>query len=293
VIDPPPLRSLLFVPGHRDQWAPKAVAAGADGILFDLQDSVPEAEKVRARGVVAAMVGRIRRPVLVRVAPLGAPGHDADLEAVVRPGLAGVVVPLVTGPDDVRAVADRLGALERDRGMPEGSTVVVPLVETARAARLAFEVATASDRVAYMGGGTAPDGDIAHDIGFRWTPGGMETLFLRSWVLMNVRAAGVPFPLSGIWPIVDDLDGLRAFAEQARGLGYTGMMAIHPSHVPVINDVFTPTADEIARWRGTIEALEAGPGAARLRGMMVDAAHGRTARDALAAAARLGPGGRT
>ncbi len=290
---PPPLRSLLFVPGHRDQWVAKAVASGADGILLDLQDSVPAAEKARARDVVRAVVGRSERPALVRVAPVGAPAHDEDLDAAAQPGLVGVVVPLVEAPDDVRAVAARLDELERARGIASGRTVVVPLVETARAARLAYEVATASDRVAYMGGGTAPDGDIAHDLGFQWTPAGLETLFLRSWVLMNVRAAGVRFPLSGIWPVVDDLDGLRAFAEQSRGLGYTGLMAIHPSHVPVINEVFTPTADEIARWQGTIEALEAGPGAARLRGMMIDAAHGRTARDALAAAARLGPGGRT
>jgi citrate lyase subunit beta/citryl-CoA lyase len=293
VTDPPPLRSLLFVPGHREQWVAKAVASGADGILLDLQDAVPGADKERARDVAAATVGHVDRAVLVRVAPVGAPGHEPDLDAAVRPGLTGVVVPLVTGPDDVRAVAAHLAELERARGIPEGSTIVMPLVETARAARFAFEVATASERVAYMGGGTAPDGDIAHDIGFAWTPLGTETLFLRSWVLLNVRAAGVRFPLSGIWPVVDDLEGLHAFAEQSRELGYTGLLAVHPSHVPVINDVFTPSADEIARWQGTIEALDAGAGAARLRGMMIDAAHGRTARDALAAAARLGLGGRT
>jgi citrate lyase subunit beta/citryl-CoA lyase len=293
VIDPPPLRSLLFVPGHREEWVAKAVAAGADGVLLDLQDAVPPEEKARARSVVAATVGQVERPVLVRVAPVGSPEHAPDLDAAARPGLGGVVVPLVAGPDDVRAVAQRLEELERARGMGIGSTVVMPLVETARASRLAFEVATASRRVAYMGGGTAPDGDMAHDIGFQWTPAGMETLFLRSWVLMNVRAAAVPFPLTGIWPVVDDLDGLRAFAVQGRALGYTGMMAIHPSHVAIINEVFTPSPEDITRWQGTINAVESGAGAARLRGMMVDAAHARTARDALAAAARLGQGGRT
>ena len=290
---PPALRSLLFVPGHRDQWVPKAVAAGADGILLDLQDAVPDGEKARAREVVAATVGALERPVLVRVGPVGTPEHGADLDAAVRPGLTGVVVPLVRGPDDIRAVAADVTELEHERGIPVGATAIMPLVETARAARFAFELATASDRVAYMGGGTAPEGDIAHDLGFRWTPAGMETLFLRSWVLLNVRAAGVPCPLTGIWTAVDDLGGLRAFAEQSRDLGYSGMMAVHPAHVAVINEVFTPSADDLARWESTIAALEGGPGASRLRGMMVDAAHGRTARDALAAAARLGKGGRT
>jgi len=288
---PPPLRSLLFVPAHRDGWAAKAVAAAADGVLLDLQDAVPDADKAAARDAVAALVGAgVGRPVLVRVAPSGAPGHEEDLDAAVRPGLTGVVLPLVSGPDDVEAVAARITELERARGMRDGTTVIVPLVETARAARFAFEVASASPRVAYMGGGTAPDGDIAHALGFRWTPAGMETLFLRSWALLNARAAGVPYPLTGIWPVVDDLDGLRAFAEQGRGLGYTGMLAIHPSHVAVINEVFTPTADEIARWEGTLDALGGAEGATRLDGMMIDAAHARTARDALAAAARLGGG---
>jgi len=288
VTEAAPLRSLLFVPAHRTGWAAKAVAAGADGVLLDLQDAVPDADKASGREAARAVISEgVGRPVLVRVAPVGAPGHDLDLDAVVRPGLAGVVVPLVTGPDDVRAVASRLAELEAARGMAPGRTVILPLVETARAARLAFEVASASDRVAYMGGGTAPDGDIAHEIGFQWTPTGMETLFLRSWVLLNVRAAGVPFPLTGIWPVVADLDGLRAFAEQSRGLGYTGMLAIHPSHVAVINDVFTPTAEDIARWERTIDAVGASPGAVREGGMMVDAAHVRTARDALAAAQRV------
>jgi citrate lyase subunit beta/citryl-CoA lyase len=279
---------VLFVPAHREGWAAKAVAAGADAVLLDLQDAVPDGDKARARQAAASVVATgVGRPVLARVAPVGATGHELDLDALVRPGLAGVVVPLVTGPGDVHAVADRLSDLEAARGMTPGATVIVPLVETSRAARFAFELAAASDRVAYMGGGTAPDGDIAHDIGFQWTPAGMETLFLRSWVLLNARAAGVRHPLTGIWPVVDDLEGLRAFAAQSRGLGYTGMMVIHPSHVPVVNEVFTPTDEDVERWQGTLAALSGGAGAARVGGMMVDAAHARTARDALAAAARL------
>jgi citrate lyase subunit beta / citryl-CoA lyase len=292
---PAPLRSLLFVPAHRHGWADKAVAAGADGILLDLQDAVPDQQKAAARALAATTVERLRgsgRAVLVRVAPPGTADLDADLDAVVWPGLHGVVVPLVRSPADVGHVAAKLSALEAARRMSVGATVVMPLVETAQAARWSYEVATASNRVAYMGAGTGPDGDIAGAIGFQWTATGHETLFLRSWVLLNVRAAGVPFPLSGIWPYLDDLDGLRRFAEQTRGLGYTGMMAIHPSHVAVINDVFTPKPRDVERWQATIAALDAsgaaGIGATRLGDTMVDAAHGRTAREGLALAARLG-----
>jgi len=271
------------------------VACGADGILFDLQDAVPEEQILDARDVVRSAVDASDGSgpaILVRVAPVGSPALDQDLDAVVAPGLSGIVVPLLSSPSEVEEVAARLDRLEALRGMPAGSTVVVPLVETASAARFSYEIASASPRVAYMGGASAPEGDIARALGFRWTAAGTETLFLRSWVLLNVRAAGVTYPISGLWPLLDDLDGLRAFAEQTRDLGYTGMMAIHPSHVPVINAVFTPSAADIRRWHETVDALAAaraeGAGAVRLGATMVDAAHVRTAELGLELARRLG-----
>jgi len=283
------------VPGHRRRWIQPAVACGADGILFDLQDAVPEDQILDARDVVRSAVDASDGSgpaILVRVAPVGSPALDQDLDAVVAPGLSGIVVPLLSSPSEVEEVAARLDRLEALRGMPAGSTVVVPLVETASAARFSYEIASASPRVAYMGGASAPEGDIARALGFRWTAAGTETLFLRSWVLLNVRAAGVTYPISGLWPLLDDLDGLRAFAEQTRDLGYTGMMAIHPSHVPVINEVFTPSAADIRRWHETVDALAAaraeGAGAVRLGATMVDAAHVRTAELGLELARRLG-----
>jgi citrate lyase subunit beta / citryl-CoA lyase len=308
--DPPPLRSLLFVPAHRPGWPEKAVAAGADGVLLDLQDAVPDREKDNARNVAAAAIDRLAgsdRSVLVRVGSPGSTDLDADLDAVVRPGLDAVVLPMVRSPAEVGDVDSKLTGLEAARGIAAGSIALTPLIETAEAARFAYEVASASGRVAYLGGGTGPDGDIARAIGFVWSAAGEETLFLRSWVLLNARAAGVPYPISGIWPMLDDLDGLRRFAAQTRGLGYTGMMAIHPSHVAVINEVFTPSLAQIARWEATVAAVDAasteglgavrlaaappgdaGPGDAGRGAAMVDAAHARTARDGLALAARLG-----
>jgi citrate lyase subunit beta/citryl-CoA lyase len=292
---PRPLRSLLFVPGHRRRWIESAVASGTDAILFDLQDAVPEEQVAAAREVVRSAVDASDGTgpgILVRVAPVGSPAFDEDLDAVVAPGLSGIVVPMLSAPSEVEEVAARLDRLEVTRGIPAGSTVIFPLVETAPAARFSYEIASASARVAYMGGATTPDGDIARALGFRWTAEGNETLFLRSWVLLNVKAAGVMYPISGLWPLLDDLDGLRAFAEQTRDLGYSGMMAIHPSHVPVINEVFTPSAADIRRWHETIDALDAaraaGTGAVRMGATMVDAAHVRTAELGLELARRLG-----
>lgn len=293
-----PLRSLLFVPGHRERWVEPARASGTDGILFDLEDAVPEAEIDEARRVVGKAIdgaaSGLGPRILVRLGPPGTPALQADLEAVVRPGLTGVVLPLVTDPDEVRRVDEALGRLESKAGVEAGSTVIMPLVETARGARLAFEIAQSSPRIAYMGGGTSRQGDIARSLGYRWTPQGTETMTLRSWVLMCVRAAGVPFPVSGVWGAVDDLDGLRAFAEQSRQLGYSGLMLIHPSHVPVANEVFTPTPAEIAAWREVIdtmrEAQGRGVGALRLHGQLVDEADVKTAELGLALADALGAG---
>jgi len=293
--DAGPIRSLLFVPGHRERWVEPARASGADAIVFDLEDAVPVAEIDAARAVVRRAIDN-QEPgsprLLVRTGPPGTEAMVADLDAIVAPGLAGVMMPLVSRPDEVADMDRRLTELEEARGMAVGSTAITPLVETASAARFAYEIADASDRVAYMGGGTSRQGDVARSIGFQWTPGGDETLTLRSWVLLCVRAAGVPFPISGMWSVVDDLDGMRSFAEQTRRLGYSGCMVIHPSHVPVVNDVFTPSAAEVARWREVItvmrQAQDRGVGAIRHDGELIDEAHVKTAELGLALAERLG-----
>jgi citrate lyase subunit beta / citryl-CoA lyase len=295
-IFPRPLRSVLFVPGHRQRWIAPARASGADGIIFDLEDAVPVAEIKAARSVVREAIevhGESGPALIVRVGPAGSEALDADLDAVVCAGLAGVAVPLVSTAEEIKAVAGRLDELEAERGIPVGSTVIWPIVETALAARFAFEIASASDRVAYMGGGTSRQGDIARSLGFVWSAEGSETMMLRSWVLLNVRAAGVPFPISGMWSVIDDLAGLRAFAEQSRSLGYAGLMAIHPTHIPVINEVFTPTSEEIERWQEVIrtmrEAQANGIGAIRMYGQLVDEADIKTAEVGLEYARRFVP----
>jgi citrate lyase subunit beta/citryl-CoA lyase len=152
--------------------------------------------------------------------------------------------------------------------------------------RDAYDIAGASERTAYLGALTAPGGDVERAVGYRWSPDGTETLALRSRVLLDVRAAGSQNPVTGLWTRIADLDGLRAFAEQCRGLGYEGMMAIHPAHVPVINDVFSPAPDELlrlARLVATVEAAQAhGRGAVSFDGEMVDEAMAATARRVLA-----------
>ncbi|MEU0647852.1 HpcH/HpaI aldolase/citrate lyase family protein [Streptomyces umbrinus] len=291
VVDRPPLRSLLFVPGTRTDWLPKARAAGADAAILDLEDAVPTADKLAARAQVADALERAaampaeqagRMALFVRVNPLDDWAGAEELRAVVQAGLTGIVLPKVRSVQDVQ-FADRLLVwCEQEQGLPPGRVALVPLLETARGLREAYDIARAAARIAYMGALSAPGGDVERAVGYRWSPEGTETVALRSRVLLDARAAGAPCPVSGLWTRVGDLPGLRAFAEQNRSLGYEGMMAIHPSHVPVINEVFSPSSAELARCAELIAAVESaqreGTGAVTFQGEMVDEAMARTAR---------------
>ncbi len=284
-----PLRSVLFVPGNKEDWMRKAPRYNADALILDLEDSVPDEHKAEARGIVHRMITELSaagHTLFVRVNRLETGLTAFDLEAITSPGLYGVILPKVEAPEDVVEVDILLKFFERKAGMEVGSICIDPALETAAGIRQAYEVATAADRVAHMGGGGGKDGDTARSIGFQWTQEGLETLFLKSKILVDSRSAGVQYPISGGWMDIHNLDGLRQLATQLRQLGYTGMHLIHPSHVAVVNEVFTPSQEEIAHWQGIINAMEErrkeGSAAVTYNGNMVDVAHEETARAMLA-----------
>ncbi|MDW3215560.1 MAG: CoA ester lyase [Ilumatobacteraceae bacterium] len=292
-----PVRSLLFVPGNRTAWMPKAARAGADAVVFDLEGALPPAEKDQGRRAVAEVaescgIDPSQPAVMVRINDVRSEHWRPDLDRVVVDGLHAVLLPQVAGLDDVVEVDEELTAIESRRGLPPNSIALDPLMETPQAIRQAYEIATCSPRIAYMGAGISKRGDIARTIGYRWSEEGLETLYFRSKVLLDVRAAGVVNPISGMWGGIEDLDGLRRFAEHTAGLGYEGLMVIHPSHVSVVNEVFSPPDSEIELWTATLaameEAHESGNGAIRFRGEVVDEAHVLTARQGLERARRLG-----
>ena len=286
---------MLFVPGNRASWMGNAVASGADAVVFDLEGSLPSADKEVGRRQVREVIDAAEPggpAVFVRINDSFGGLLAADLDVVVADGLTGVLVPQVRCADEIRRLDEQLSMLEEQRGLAPGSILVDPLMETPQALYAAYEIATSTPRIAFMGSGISRRGDIARNMGYRWTPEGLETLYFRSKVLLEVRAAGVQNPLSGMWGDIADLDGLRRLADQTRNLGYEGMMVIHPSHVAVVNEVFSPTLDDVQRWHDTIAALDAaqrdGRGAIRLHGEVVDEAHVLTARHELAKAARFG-----
>lgn len=293
-----PYRSTLFVPATRPQWLERAACSPADALVVDLEDAVPEGEKARARAVAESHVHSLiaaGRDVFVRINPVTSSHWLEDLRAVVQPGIVGVAVPKVYRPGEVGAIAQALSALEAERGMGPGVVDIQPLLETALGMHDAFAILSASCRVRSCFAGSARDGDANRELGFRWSRGGEETFVLRSTLLIEARAAGVAYPISGTWVDIADLEGLAAFAGESAALGYTGMYAIHPAHIEVVNRAFTPTEEEIERYRSIVAEFEAaeraGHGAATFEGGMIDAAMAAQAREFLHFAEQLAGAG--
>jgi citrate lyase subunit beta/citryl-CoA lyase len=287
-----PYRSLLFVPGHKPDWADKAVRAGAQALILDLEDAVPAAAKDEGRGAVAATVDRLAggpTGLIVRVNPLDTELFGKDVAAVVRPGLTALLLPKVHGRDDVVAFDALVSAAEIERGLPRGSVGLIPSLETARSLTHVDEIA-AGPRVVSLMAAAAKDADISREVGFTWSAAGWETLYLRSKVVLAARSAGLPHVVLGLWQDVRDLDGLRTFAQANRDLGFGGQVLIHPGHVEIVNEVYTPGAAELDRLRRLVAAYEEGArkgqGAVTFDGEHIDLAHVQNARSVLAAAGR-------
>ena len=259
-----PLRSVLFTPGDDEVAIKTAAASGADALIIDVEEPrTPYTETARKRArrtagdFLAGRTGDAPQIYLVRVNPAISGLILADLQAVVGPALAGIALPKITAPADVVAADAMLTSLERERDLEPGSLLIYPILETAQALRLAYEIAMASPRCAYMGGAISRFGDIHQALGYTWTPEGRETLFVRSKVLLDSRAAGIRYPVSGMWGgDTDDREGLRRWASELRELGYYGMMLGHPAHVPLVHEIFTPSAAQIAHWQAIVAAAE-------------------------------------
>ena len=179
-----------------------------------------------------------------------------------------------------------LTQLERREGIDEGTVKTTLLLETAGAMRNAFHIAQATPRVHQLVLAAGPGGDAARSVGYQWTKDGEPTLYIRSAAVLDARAAGIPYPMTSSWWDIRDLDGLREDALRNRRLGMRGMCVMHPSHVPVVNDIFSPQPEEIEHARGVVAAMAAaeaeGRAAVIYDGDMIDYAMLSTAQELLA-----------
>jgi citrate lyase subunit beta / citryl-CoA lyase len=248
-------RSYLFVPGNRPDRFAKACAAGADAVVLDLEDSVAAADKGKARAEVEAWLSAGSQRVLVRVNTSDSEWFRDDLSLGGKPGVAGVLLPKAERVEEVGLVADRFGA----------DTPILPQIETARGFRNTFELAGAKPVQRLLFGSI----DFQLDLGMAAEED--ELLYFRSQIVLNSRLAGIQPPVDGVTTDLNSPERVRADTLRARRLGFGGKMCIHPKQVPVVNEGFTPTAEEEA-WATRVVAASAAAhgGATSVDGKMVD-----------------------
>lgn len=284
-----PYRSLLFVPGHKRDWIDKALNSEADAVIIDLEDSVPPQDKelarTNAREALEAHHGT--KGILVRPNALDTVFFGYDVAEVTHRNLTAFLLPKLFSRDDVVRFDALVSAAEIDHGIKRGTVELVPSLETAASISKVDEI-LAGPRVGGVMAAAAKDADVSREVGFRWTAAGMETLYLRSKVVVAARAAGIRTIVLGLWQEVRNLDGMRTFAQDNSGLGYTGQVLIHPSHSPIANEEYGLTETLKDYFEGLIEAFEEGQrnghGAVSYRGDHIDLAHANHAREALALA---------
>ena len=278
-----PIRSMLFIPANRSSWIDRSPTFGADAIILDLEDSVPARDKELARNNAGAMVSSLAdagQRVYIRINRLKCMYDFDDILAVTVPGVEGIMLPKVSGIEDILLADALIGEAEFRQGLKHGSVVLAPVLETARGVVKAYEIAS-HPRVASIVAASAKNGDVARSLGFQWTQEGSETFYMRSSSVSAARAAG-KLAIGGLWQDVHDTVGLEKWVKGNRQLGFHGELALHPSNVAVINDVYTPSDDELAYYSRMIAAFEdaekEGRGALMFEGDHIDLAHVETAR---------------
>jgi len=279
----PTLRSLLFVPGSREELLPKAAASGADALVLDLEDSVPSTVKDVARACVSAELARSSRPLTcIRINHPSCGELEKDLAVLAPHAAQAVMLPKVAGVQDVEAVDARLSIFERDSGLGRDSISILVVIETSIGLRNLFDVLRSRPRIRGAALASAEEGDFMLDIGGRWTPTGEALTYARGKFVCDARAAGVTWIVDGAFMNLRDAAALETESRLARNHGFSSKVAIHPRQVAVINEVFSPTAEEVDRARKLMEAFREaealGRGALEFRGMMIDYANVRWAR---------------
>ena len=271
------LRSVLYMPSSNERALEKAKSIPCDGLILDLEDAVAPDAKPTAReaACAAASSGEYgRRTVTIRVNGLGTEWHDADLAAAAQAGPAGIVVPKVNTPDEVRGLVAAMEAA----GAPE-HTKLWAMVETPEAIFNVRELAAASDRLAVLVMGT---NDLVKELYAEHVPGRAPLLTSLGLSVLAARAAGVQI-LDGVYNDVKDADGFLAECAQGRQMGFDGKTLIHPGQVGPANEQFAPSAEAVEDARGLIEAFEAaGSGVATYKNKMIENLHVESARRTLA-----------
>ena len=292
--DLPAWRSLMFVPVTREKFVTSAHTRGADAYILDLEDSVAASEKERARTLIhpaAKEVSKAGADVVVRI---NRPWHLAfrDIEAAVGPGVMALMCPKTESAEHVGVIAEMLDTVEAERGLPNGHTKIVPLVETADAFFRMREIAKASPRIVGLSLGAE---DFALELAME--PIGETLQLAKQTMIIAARGAGI-LPLGFLGTVADfaDLDAFRETIRRSRKFGFAAGTCVHPSQVAILNEGYGWSDEEVDRARRLVaaydDAIAKGLGAVTFEGRMIDVPVVARAQNLMAVAAKLAASGR-
>ena len=274
-------RTLLFVPGNNPRFLKKARGISADIVCLDLEDSVPDDQKSKARGIIAESLTQdtYESPVYVRTNPPSSRHLADDLEAVILGKISGIVVPKVQNAEEMDKLENILARLEAERELPR--TMIIPSIESAQGVVNCHDIATSSNRVASIVFGIF---DLLNDMGIEYTKESADGGYSRAKVPVDARAAGVP-AIDSIWQDIRDNDGLERDCQVGRDLGYSGKCIIHPDQIETTHRIFRPSAAEIS-WARMVQdsyenSIKTGKGATTVDGRMIDEVHYKRAKTVL------------
>lgn len=267
------LRSLLFVPGNTPRMLDRAIGLRPDAFVPDMEDSVPWDEKTNARNVTAAYIPELASagvPVIPRVNSLDTGLLEEDLSAVVGSHVFGVSVGKMDNPEIVVEVAAILDQVEEAAGAEKGATRLVPWIESAEAIVKVYDICRSSERIIAVALGAE---DFTNDMEIKRTDSDSELAYARGAIAVAARAAGVLALDTPFFSFRDPV-ALKANTEMSRAIGFKGRFAIHPAQLDIINEVYSPSDEDISQAQREIEAFEEaasmGRGSTSLDGKVID-----------------------
>ena len=263
----------LYTPGIKLDLARKAEKYNPDAIIIDLEDTVPPAQKEEVRNQVAELIPELTNPPLVRVNNDNEFLED-DLRSIITTNTRGVLLPKVENTSKLQFVDSIMSASERELGIEENSVKLILLLESALGVMRCYELSSLLPRIESVAFGSAEDGDLQTDLGCSFSIEGPELLYARSRVLLEARAAKLPYVLDGAFSGIDDLEGFKEDCKVSRRLGYDGRTLVHPAQIPPAKEIYSLSKEQIEHYQRVIiefeESEKLGNASIKVDGKLVD-----------------------
>jgi citrate lyase subunit beta/citryl-CoA lyase len=272
-------RSLIFVPGNNSRFLEKAKSLQSDIVCFDLEDSVPDNEKVKARKLIKSALNSrklYKSSIFVRTNSPSSGKIPSDLKEIVQKGIDGIVIPKVNNVAEMKKIEKILTSLEKTKKLKP--IQIIPSIESAEGVVNTYNIASFGKRVSAVVFGVF---DLLNDLGVEYTKDSEGEKYSRRKIPVDAHAAGVAV-FDSIWQDLKDSRGLEKDCKLGKSLGYTGKSIIHPDQISVVHKLFHPNKSEIM-WAEKVckiylESTKKGKGATTVEGKMIDEVHFKQAK---------------